>query len=64
MSYYDDPDFADEYRRRDVVALDDVIRDRERRACPLPRCGCEAVEHTRARSSTCPRCGHDLMVSA
>lgn len=30
-SYYDDPDFADEYRRRDEEALDDAIREHEAR---------------------------------
>lgn len=28
-SYYDDPDFADEYRRRDEEALDQAIEEKE-----------------------------------
>lgn len=31
-SYYDDPDFADNYRSRDEEAIDAEIREREREA--------------------------------
>ena len=35
-SYYDDPDWADEYRLRDEEALDAEIRERER----VRQCSC------------------------
>lgn len=55
MSYYDDSDFAAEYRRRDEDAIDAEIREREipvRRifrqcSCGLPILGSEPCAHGR-----------------
>lgn len=46
-TYYDDPDFADEYRERDDDALEAAIQDRQRAALGAALGICRAFNPTR-----------------
>jgi len=56
VSYYDDDDFAAEYRRRDEEALDDALTERE------TQLGLEVARRERARN--CATCNGQVLNSS